>query len=135
MLQAAGQAERSPSYLDKGSPRKSYQRQGVFKYSRNCSNHFLLCLQPHTTASSFKGPTLCFPYFLHQFFNPSTTTTLYFSMFSPQWFYRTPSLFTSISSSSIQLILARGVGSGADSCMTRNVSLCKGLLPPRAVLA
>lgn len=46
LLQAAGQAERSPSYLDRGSPGKSYQREGVFKYSRNCSNHFLLSLQP-----------------------------------------------------------------------------------------
>lgn len=83
LLQAAGQAERSPSYLDKGSPRKSYQTLGVFKYSCNCSNHFLLSLQPHATASCFKGPTLCFPYFLHQFFSPSTTTTLHFPMFSP----------------------------------------------------
>lgn len=84
LLQAAGQAERSPSYLDKGSPRKSYQRQGVFKYSRNCSNHFLLSLQSHTSASSFKSPTLCFPYFLNQFFKPSTTTTTLFpNVFPP----------------------------------------------------
>lgn len=54
---------------------------------------------------------------------------------SPPGFSRRPPSFPSVSSSSIQLILARGVGSGADSCMTRNVSLCKSLLPPRAVLA
>lgn len=50
LLQAAGQAEWSPSYLDKGSPGKSYQSEGVFKYSRNCGNHFLLSLRPPPTA-------------------------------------------------------------------------------------
>lgn len=60
LLQAAGQAERSPSYLDRGSPGKSYQRGGVFKYGRNCSNHFLLSLQPPT----LKGPAPYLPNFL-----------------------------------------------------------------------
>lgn len=54
LLQAAGQAERSPSYLDRGSPGKSYQREGVFKYSRNCSNHFSLSLWPPPLASKKK---------------------------------------------------------------------------------
>lgn len=46
LLQAAGPAERSPCYLDRGSQRKSYQSKGVFKYSRNYGNHFLLSLWP-----------------------------------------------------------------------------------------
>ena len=54
LLQAAGQAERSPSYLDRGSPGKSYQREGVFKYSRNCSNHFSLSLWTPPLASKKK---------------------------------------------------------------------------------
>lgn len=129
LLQAAGQAERSPSYLDRGSPGKSYQREGVFKYSRNCSNHFSLSLWPPPLASKKKkkGPTLRSTNFLQS--RPPL------QRLSPPGFSRRPPSFPSVSSSSIQLILARGVGSGADSCMTRNVSLCKSLLPPRAVLA
>ena len=63
LLQAAGQAERSPSYLDKGSPGKSYQSEGVFKYSRNCGNHFLQSLQPPPPALK-APPSVALTFFL-----------------------------------------------------------------------
>lgn len=133
LLQAAGQAERSPSYLDKGSPGKSYQSEGVFKYSRNCGNHFFL--SPQSPTSHFKKAPPSVPLNFPSPVSPSGPHHSQFPNIFFPWLSRTASLFPSISSSSIQLILARGVGSGADSCMTRNVSLCKSLLPPCAVLA
>lgn len=134
LLQAAVQAERSPSYLDRGSPAKSYQREGVFKYSCNCGNHFLLSPNLMVWGLHLPFPSLGFfpPPTTGPLTRPPTTNSLTF--FSPAFQYDLPS-FPGVSSSSIQLILAHGVGSGADSCMTRNVSLCKSLLPPRAVLA
>lgn len=127
LLQAAGHAKRSPSYLDRGSPGKSYQREGVFKYGRNCSNHFLLSLQPPTSHFLKTPPPLPLTFSCLPFHNSPT--------FSP-WLFRATSPLPQ------RFLLQYPVNpdswcglEGADSCMTRNVSLCKSLLPPCAVLA